>query len=113
MKKMNKIISKKDFKKEVMENNKLALVQFKTEWNGACQIIAGIYEDLADSYKNHVSFFTVDVEKEKGIDNEYGVMELPYILFFRSGKVVDHIRGLTPKHIMIGKIEEVLSSSIN
>jgi thioredoxin 1 len=107
------MISKKEFRKEVIGSQDLSLVQFKLEWSGACQIISPIYEELASSYKGQANFFTVDVEKETGLDDEYGVMELPTILFFRSGKVIDHITGLTPKNVMISKIENALSSSLN
>lgn len=102
------MISRKDFKKEVIDCRSLTLVQFTLEWSGACQIISPIYEELASSYRGQAKFVTVDVEKERGIDNEYGVMELPTILFFKSGKVIDHVKGLTPKNVMIGKIENAL-----
>lgn len=107
------MISKKDFKKEVIDSMSLSLVQFKKEWNGACQIISPMYEELASSYLGQAKFFTVDVEKETGIDNEYGVMEIPTILFFKSGKIIDHVTGLTPKNIMIGKIENALTAGLN
>jgi thioredoxin 1 len=110
---MNRMISKQDFKKEVIDSISLSLVQFKKEWNGACQIISPMYEDLAKSYLGQAKFFTVDVEKETGIDNEYGVMEIPTILFFKSGKVIDHVTGLTPKNIVISKIENALTADLN
>ena len=106
---MNRSISRKEFEKEVIDNHSLALVQFKIEWSGACQIISPIYEELAASYKGLASFYTVDVETEKGLDSEYGIQELPTILFFKSGRVIDHICGLTPKNVMISKIENALS----
>lgn len=107
------MISKKDFKKEVIESMSLSLVQFKIDWNGACQIMSPMYEELAAAYRGQVSFFTVDVEKETGIDLEYGVMEFPTILFFKSGKLVDHVTGLTPKNVMISKIENALTPRLN
>ena len=110
---MNRTISKKDFKKEVIENTNLTLVQFKIEWNGACQIISPVYEELAKAYKGQASFYTIDVEAEKGIDNEYGIMELPTILFFKGGEIVDHVRGLFPKNMMITKIENALAPGLN
>jgi len=106
---MNRTISKGQFKKEVIDNMNLTLVQFRIEWNGACQIISPMYEDLARSYRGQVNFYTVDIEKETGIDRDYGVMELPTILFFKGGEVIDHITGLIPKNIMITKIENALS----
>jgi thioredoxin-like negative regulator of GroEL len=78
-KKMNRMISKKEFRKEVIGSMDLALVQFKLEWSGVCQIISPIYEELATSYEGQANFFTVDVEKVRGLDDEYGVMELPTI----------------------------------
>jgi thioredoxin 1 len=110
---MNRMISKQDFKKEVIDSLSLSLVQFRKEWNGACQIISPMYEELANSYRGQAKFFTVDVEKETGIDNEYGVMEIPTILFFKSGKIIDHVTGLTPKNIVISKIENALSTELN
>lgn len=107
------MISKKEFRKEVIGSMQLSLVQFKLEWSGACQIISPIYEELANTYKEQANFYTVDVEKEAGLDDEYGIMELPTILFFKSGKVIDHVTGLTSKKSMISKIENVLSNQLN
>ena len=107
------MISKIDFKKEVISSTGLTLVQFKKEWNGACQIISPIYEELARSYKGQANFFTVDVEKETGIDRDYGVVEIPTILFFRRGEIIDHVAGLAPKNVMISKIENALSTTLN
>lgn len=104
------MISKADFKREIIENGNLSLVQFKLEWSGACQIISPVYEELARSYRGLVNFFTVDVEKEAGLDDEYGIMELPTILFFDSGKVIDFVTGLAPRNVMIHKIENALAN---
>lgn len=108
--KMHKTITRANFRKEVIESMELTLVQFKTEWSGACQILSPMYEELASSYNGLANFFTVDVEKEAGLDNEYGVMELPTILFFKSGRIVDYIKGLAPKNVVITKIENALSN---
>src|SRR5215467_10660838 len=101
---MNKMIGKKQFNAEVMESLHLSLVQFSTEWNGASQIVSMIYDDVAKSYKGTANFFTVDVEQEVLLREEYGISEIPTILFFRSGKVIDYAKGLIPKNVLITKI---------
>ncbi|MEP7164366.1 MAG: thioredoxin domain-containing protein [Ferruginibacter sp.] len=106
---MNKMITKANFKKEVAESNTLSLVQFKTDWNGASQIVSMIYDDLARSYKGIANFHTVDYENELALVNEYGVMEVPTILFFKGGMMIDHVVGLVPKNALISKIENHLS----
>lgn len=110
---MNRLLSRDQFKEEVIDNIHLSLVQFKLEWSGACQIISPMYEELAKSYIGQAKFFTVDIEKEKGLENEYGVTEIPTILFFKSGKVIDHVTGLTPKNVVISKIENALMAETN
>jgi thioredoxin len=110
---MNSHITGKELKKEVAENIDLLLVHFKNEWNGACQILAPVYEDLSNVYKDTAKFFTIDADRNKMAMNEYGVNEIPTILFFKKGKLVDYVRGLTPKSIIISKIENALTNSHN
>lgn len=90
----------------------LSLVHFKAEWSGACQIISAIYDDLAKYYGSSAGFYSVDVEKQAGIQEEFGVTELPTILFFRGGQVVDFAIGLTPRNVLISKIENALQSKL-
>ena len=110
---MNKAIDRNEFITEVAGSGMLSLVQFKTEWNGACQIVSMIYEDLAKSYTGMANFFTVDMETENALAKEFGVSEVPAILFFRNGKVVDHVMGLVPKNALISKIENALATNNN
>ena len=105
---MSRMIGKTQFKKEVMESTHLSLVQFKTEWSGACQIIAPVYEELSKYYSGIADFFSIDVEQEADMEKEFGVQELPTILFFKNGELIDHVIGLTPKNALITKIEKAL-----
>lgn len=102
-------LSKTNFQSEIRGTKNLSLVQFKTEWSGACQIIDPVYRELAKSYNAQVNFFTVDAEKEKDLHREFGIRELPTILFFKSGQLIDHVIGLTSKNRLIAKIENALS----
>lgn len=103
------MVTQAEFRQLVIESGQLSIVKFKTDWSGSCQIIAPVYEELADAYKGKAVFYTVDVEAEKGLHDEYGVMELPTILFFSDGEIIDHIRGLVSKSTMISKIENALT----
>lgn len=109
---MSKEISSKNFKKNVIENKTPSVVKFYSEWSGACQIIGPLYCDLARSYKGEVNFYIVDAKKEEGLVNEFGIMDLPTILFFKCGLVVDHVKGLVPKHVLIDKIETILLADV-
>ena len=108
---MSRSIGRKQFKTEVMESESghLSLVQFKTEWSGACQIIAPVFEELSNCYDGIADFFSIDVEQEADMEKEYRVLELPTILFFKNGELIDHVIGLTPRNALISKIESALA----
>jgi len=103
-------LSKTNFHIEVMKTKSLSVVQFKTEWSGACQIIDPIYKELSKSYKGQLDFFSVDADKERDLYKEFGISELPTILFFKSGQLIDHAVGLTSKNKLIAKIENAIAT---
>ena len=105
------MISKREIDNRVKKSQALCLVKFQTTWSGASQIIEPVYSELADLYSGVVHFYSVDVEEEAGIEAEYGITELPTILFFRSGIIVDHVVGLISKVRLSEKIENALSGN--
>lgn len=101
--------NKNSFSKETTKGDKLCIALFRTEWNGACQIVSTIYEELAKMYRDEADLFTVDFEKEALLSGEFGIVEVPTLLFFKSGVLVDHAVGLTAKNELISKIESALN----
>jgi len=105
---MCKEITLESFDAEVINSKSLTLVKFKTEWSGACQILEPVYKDVSKHYKT-VNFFTVDVEKQPGLQNKYGVIEIPTVVLFMNGGIIDHAAGLFSRNMLIAKIENALS----
>ncbi|CAN5834007.1 thioredoxin [soil metagenome] len=110
---MNRTLTGIDFTNRIIKAGGIAIVQFKTEWNGGCQIIAPIYEELSRSYASKADFFTIDTQENNSIAKEYGILELPTILFFNNGELIDHLIGLKPKNIFIAKIENAIAGNKN
>lgn len=108
---MNRALKGESFAKEIIEAAGLAIVQFRSEWNGGCQIMAPVYEELSKHYSSKARFFTINAEEEKAIVKEYRVTELPTIMIFRQGELIDIIIGLTAKNILITKIEAAISGN--
>lgn len=108
---MNKVLKGEAFVKEIIEAAELVIVQFKTEWNGGCQIMAPIYDELSKQFASKAKFFTIDTEVEQAIAKEYRIMELPTFLFFKDGELIDHVKGLLSKNLLALKIEEAIKWS--
>jgi len=111
IKMMNTEITIKEFEEEVLTGSQLSIVQFRTAWNGACEIIAPVYEDLANSYTKVAKFFTIDADKEKNVSSQFRINETPAILFFQNGVVIDYAIGLISRSTLISKIENALSNA--
>ena len=102
------VLNEKNFDKEVIESAQPVLVEFVTEWSGACQIIDPIMKQLMEEFKSMVKFCCVDVEENDGVAEKYGIRDLPTLLFFRNGEVEDNIVGAVSKRVLTGKLNSLL-----
>ncbi|KAF7298087.1 Thioredoxin h [Mycena chlorophos] len=70
-------------------------VDFHAQWCAPCKVIAPKFQDLASEYPQTV-FLRVDVDEQKAIAAKYQISAMPTFLAFKSGKVVDMLRGADP-----------------
>lgn len=87
------------------------LIHFRTEWSGACQIVAMMIDNLADSYRGRVAFHTTDIEEEAATAATYGITEVPTVLLLKGTEVVAHSVGSISRQELIDKIERTLRES--
>jgi thioredoxin 1 len=104
-------LTRKDFVQISATPKLLSLVHFRAEWSGSSQLLNMICKDLERSYKGMVNFFDVDADAETELVKQFGIMEIPTLLMFFDGNVVDHVLGLTSKNKLIAKIENALSAN--
>lgn len=100
---------KEKFSKEVLLKSPVSIVKFYTEWNGASQMILPVYRELADSYEGVASFYEVDMDSDPAIAEQFGVRDIPTLLFFRSGELIDHVVGMVSRNTLIAKVENVIN----
>ena len=96
-----------DFMKEVLNEEKLVLVDFSAIWCGPCKMVAPILEEIA--YENdNVKIVKMDVDVSPFISRKYRINSIPNIKFFKNGRVVDEIIGFVHKR----QIEEVINRNL-
>jgi thioredoxin 1 len=84
------------------------VVDFWATWCGPCRMMAPIIEELANEYDGKVVVGKCDVEECEELAAEFGIRNIPTILFFKDGDVVDKIVGAQPKAKLIEKINTLL-----
>ncbi|MGN1262536.1 MAG: thioredoxin [Prevotella sp.] len=104
---MEVVITNENF--ESLRNGDLPLVvDFWATWCGPCRMIAPIIEELAHEYEGKVVVGKCDVEENDEIVSEFGIRNIPTVLFFKGGQVVDKTVGAVPKAKFVEKINALL-----
>ncbi|PID31261.1 thioredoxin [Candidatus Saccharibacteria bacterium] len=100
---LTNVTSAAEFKKHVLENDKLVLVDFWAQWCPPCRMMAPILEKVAEGMKDDIDIVKIDVEASD--DNgklaaEYEVQGIPNLQVFKDGKVVDQLVGMRPQAVL-------------
>ena len=88
-------LGKNNFK-EIIESNKIVVVDFFANWCGPCKMLSPVIEDLSNEMID-VTFLKVDVDNFNEIASEFQIMSIPAIIIFKDGKVVGKSVGFQPK----------------
>ena len=98
-----------NFKTEVLDSDKLTVVDFWAEWCGPCRAIGPVIEELGREYSGKVNVGKVNVDHNSEVSINYGITSIPAILFFKNGQLVDKLVGAQPKGNFVKKIEQHLA----
>ncbi|HCK21869.1 MAG TPA: thioredoxin, partial [Bacteroidetes bacterium] len=75
------------------------------EWCGPCRMVGPIIEELAKDYEGKVNIGKVNVDHNAMISQQYGIRNIPTILFIKNGEVVDKQVGAVPKSALEAKVK--------
>jgi thioredoxin 1 len=99
-----------NFQVEVLESRKPVFVEFFSAWSGLHHIMAPGLEEIAEKYGKRVKFCRIDVYIYKDLAKQYSIQNVPTILLFRNGQLVDQIADVTPKAVIAQKLDALLGS---
>lgn len=101
-------ITDENFEEVVLKSNKPVLVDFWAEWCGPCRMVGPLVEEIAKEYDGKAVVGKVNVDNNPQISTQFGIRNIPSILYFKNGKVVDKQVGAAPKSILASKLEAQL-----
>ncbi len=101
-------VNESNFEEIVLKSDKPVLVDLWAEWCGPCKMVHPIMEEMATEFEGKAVMTSIDVEANPSITTKYRIRNIPTVLFFKNGEVVDKQVGAVPKAKFVSKLEPLL-----
>ena len=101
-------ITEQNFEDEVLKSELPVMVDFGATWCGPCRMIAPFMDQLSDEYAGKAKVAKVDVDECGNIAAQFGIRNVPTVLFFKNGAVVEKHVGGAPKAVFEEKLKKFI-----
>ncbi len=101
-------VNDSNFEEIVLQSDKPVIVDFWAEWCVPCRMIAPALEEISGEYSGKALVAKCDVDNSPSVTAKFGIRNIPTVLYFKEGKVVDKQVGAVPKINFVNKLNALL-----
>ena len=102
---MANVFTDANFETEVMKSDKVCIVDFWAEWCGPCRMVGPVVDQLATEYAGKANIGKLNVDENPNVSIQFGIRNIPAILFIKNGEIVDKQIGAAPKSVLEAKLK--------
>ncbi len=100
-------ITQTNFQSQVLQSKTPVLVDFWAQWCAPCRAVAPILDELAAKYQGKFVVGKVNVDEDQDLAAQFGILNIPTLIFFKGGQEVDRMVGVQPKSQLESKIQKL------
>lgn len=93
---------------ETLSNHEILVLDFWAAWCGPCRMVGPIIDQISEEYEGKVVVGKVDVDANQEFAAKYGVRNIPTVLVFKNGEVVEKQVGVAPKQTYADSLDKHL-----
>lgn len=105
---MSKNATAASFTQDVINSEKIVLVDFWAEWCGPCRMVSPILDEIGEEYADKLEIVKVNVDEEPHLAAEYQITGIPAMKVFQNGKIVREMVGAKPKPALLADLEGLI-----
>ena len=106
------IVDSRTWDSEVLQGDRLVMVDFWAPWCGPCKIVSPIVDELAKEYEGKLKVLKLNTDENPDVAGRYQVMGIPTLMFFKGGAVIEKIVGAASKKQFKEKIDSLLTKAV-
>ena len=91
-------ITDSNVEETVLKSDKPVLVDFWAAWCGPCRMVGPIIDELSEEYEGKAVVGKVDIDSNQQYAAQFGVRNIPTVLVFKNGELVDRKVGVSSKN---------------
>ena len=99
-------LTEQNFAQEVLQSDKPVLVDFWASWCGPCRMVSPIVDEIAEELDGKVKVGKVNVDEQRELAGEYGIMSIPTLMVVKNGEIVNTAVGVRPKNATLSMLGE-------
>ena len=97
-------LESKNFESEVLNSEKVVLVDFYADWCGPCKMMSPVIESIAEELGEKVKVGKVNVDENQDLAIKYNVMSIPTMIIFKNGMAMKSFIGVTDKNDILKEL---------
>ena len=101
-------ITDSNFEETVLKSDKPVMVDFWAAWCGPCRMVGPIIDELSEEYEGKAIIGKVDIDSNQQYAAQFGVRNIPTVLIFKNGELVDRKVGVSSKNDYAAVIDKLI-----